>query len=51
MQMYRMKLSGQTTPQIAKYFCFTRQYVNRTIKSIPAWQKARIVRFPGVPGG
>jgi hypothetical protein len=49
LQMYRMRLDGQTTREIARYFCFTPRYVNREIRDIPESARRRVER--ALPGG
>jgi hypothetical protein len=41
-QFHRMKLEGLSTREIAIYFSFTPRFVNRELRSVPGWQKARI---------
>lgn len=43
-QFYRMRLEGLSARQIAVYFSFTPQYVNRELRAIPDSQKDRIRR-------
>jgi hypothetical protein len=44
-QMYAMKLRGSTTREIAAFFSFSRQYVNRCLRSIPEAERRRVERL------
>lgn len=43
-QMYLMRLQGTPTEEIAIFFSFTRQYINKEIAAIPDAEKGRIER-------
>lgn len=43
-QFFVMQLQGRSSEEIGKYFSFSRQFVAREIKAIPASEKSKLER-------